>query len=149
MSKSVVIAIAVVSIIFLERIVLGVAAITAGTGSLLGLALTGGISALILVGIIKGHKLAWQWGRILGLVGAIIMSLITVMIFANPNPENSLFGVISGSQAILLFILFFAIGTTDARIHFRLICPKCGSMKTKAANFFFTKARCKTCNIEW
>jgi hypothetical protein len=149
MSKSVIVAIIAVAIIFLERVVLGVMAVAAGTSSVLNLVLTGGISGLILVGVIKGHKLAWQWGRILGMVGAVILSFIAIMLITHSNPQNVAAVVIIGSQAILLYILFFTLGTAGARKYFHLICPVCGSTKAKAADFLFAKAKCKDCDNQW
>ena len=149
MSKSVVIAIAAVSIVFLERIVLGIMGVMAGTYSLLGLVLTAGISALILVGIIKGHRLAWQWGRILGIISAVLLTIITIAAITQLNPQNGAAVVIIGSQAILLYVLFFSLGTADAKKYFQLVCSACGSTKAKAANFFFTKVKCGDCNNQW
>jgi hypothetical protein len=153
MPTSVIIAIAAVSIVFLERVILGLVAVAAGTASLLVVLLSGGLSAIILIGIIKGHRLAWQWGRILGLIGAILLTIITVATLGGSIAEKragmAFAAVILGSQAILLFVLFFMLGTTDSKKHFQLVCPACNLVTTKAANFFFTKAKCKACNNEW
>lgn len=149
MSKSVIIAIIVVSIFFMERVILGITAIAAGRGSLLAIIISAGISALILVGIIKGNKLAWQWGRILGFLSAVLLSILAVGAIVNSDISVRTAGVIFGSQAILLYILFFALGTESSRKYFQLVCPKCGSKKIKAGNFFFTKTKCKSCNDKW
>jgi hypothetical protein len=146
MPKSVIVAIAAVSIVFLERVVLGVVAVAAGTASLLGVVLTGGISVIILVGMIKRHRLAWQWGRILGLIGAI---LLTSIVISAIRMGLGTAAIICGSQAILLYIVFFMLGTIGAKEYFRLVCPTCNQVTTKGADFFFSKAKCKACNIEW
>jgi hypothetical protein len=150
MSKSVAVAIVAVSIVFLERLIVGIAAVAAGTTSLLSVVLTAGISVLILAGIIIGHKLAWQWGRILGMLSAVMLSYATVIgLIARSEQQVKFPVIIFGSQAILLFILFFALGTEGSKKYFKLVCPKCNSTNAKAANFFFTKAKCKDCSNQW
>jgi hypothetical protein len=48
-------------------------------GQLLGrLAFSVIVGGLILWGLIAGHRLAWQWGRVLGLLGALLMLLVGI-----------------------------------------------------------------------
>jgi hypothetical protein len=151
MSKSMIIAIVAVSTLFIINAVFSVIALVGGTTTSLRVIITGGLLGLILIGIIKGHRLAWQWGRVLGLLSAVLASFIAIaLIFAQtPKSGTVVVEIIFGLQAILLYVLFFALGTAGAKAHFRLVCSACGSMKTKAANFSFTKAKCKACKNEW
>ncbi|WP_442484926.1 hypothetical protein [Aeoliella sp. SH292] len=130
------------------------------------------IGILILLGIAKGHRLAHQWGRILVGIGAVLYTLgagfgvVGVMMIAN-NPEilgadappelqnidlrtaamvgiAFLFGFV-----LLLWTIFFSLGTKSARRYFRLVCPSCGNTKVKANDFFFNRGKCKRCGVVW
>ena len=109
------------------------------------------LAVLILAGIIVGHRLAWQWGRLLGLPGGLILSLAAFGAFSRAveQPGFLVVGVLLAMQGLPLFPMFFALGTQGARKHFRLICPQCGSRKSRAANFLFTKAICRNCDTSW
>jgi len=52
-------------------------------------------------------------------------------------------------QIVPLYVLFFSLGTKEAKKHFGLICPQCGIATSKAGNFLFTQAVCKKCNVKW
>jgi hypothetical protein len=114
-----------------------------------------GLSALILWGMIVGQRLAWQWGRILGIVAAVLVSIGALLAFvtAARDRASALAAMVVGSilllQAICLYTIFFALGRPSAMEHFKLRCPSCGKFTYKAANFFFTRAKCKYCNITW
>jgi len=148
-----IVAITALSVMFVLRTGMSIIALIAGTASPMLLVLTTVLSALILIGMCKGHRLAWQWGRILGLLGAILLLMITLTALASMGIRTiGEFVVVTmavGVPAAALFTMFFSIGTHSARRYFGLVCPSCGSMKCKAADFFFTKARCATCGSEW
>src|SRR4029079_4459314 len=38
-----------------------------------------GLGGLILIGMITGHRLAWQWGRVLGILAAILYTFIAII----------------------------------------------------------------------
>jgi hypothetical protein len=155
MKKPIVIAVVSVSIMVASRIIMGGLALLSGQLSpvdvLVDIMLPVLLAVLILVGIIKGHHLAWQWGRLLGLAAAILLTVIAVVTFAHSGeqPEMMIVAVFVAVQGIPLFPMFFALGTNGAREHFRLICPSCGSSRVKGANFLFTKAICRRCNATW
>ena len=111
------------------------------------------VSILILVGFIKGHKLAWQWGRVLGLLGACLYSAVFIAIILNSDglhSENYIFvGSILLFVIIPLFTIFISLGTLSARKHFQLLCPECDIPTSKAADFLFNKAKCKKCGNVW
>lgn len=103
---------------------------------------------LVLYGVIKGHKLAWQWGRFASVVGFVGM-------------VAGLVGKLQGGYlvtysdlpyimvAIFAAIVYFALGMESSREHFGLVCPSCSSHKVAAENLMFSKAKCKQCKSTW
>lgn len=151
MPKSIVVAIVAVAVMVLGRIVCSLFLLASGDASLFRSLIPVLVALLILVGIITGHRLAWQWGRILGIISAILLTLLTLSVFTKATPANGstiIAGFLSLS-AVSLYVLFFMLGTTSAKTHFKLICPLCGAAKPKGGNFLYTKAICKKCNAEW
>jgi hypothetical protein len=151
MSLSILAAAISVGIMVFARLFMGVLALTTGGASIPAVLFPVAIALLILLGIIMGQRLAWQWGRLLGLVGGVILSLAAFGALAQSSeqPKLLIVGVLLALQGVPLFPMFFALGTQGAREHFRLICPQCGSAKPKGGNFLFTKAVCRKCNASW
>jgi hypothetical protein len=107
-----------------------------------------GVGGLIIAGFVTGHRLAWQWGRLIGLVLGSAWLVISVVL------------AIQGEQELLpvmLMILFSAsiflmgvlLGLPRSRAFFRLICPACGSKEVKATDFFYNNAKCEKCECRW
>lgn len=102
------------------------------------------VSTLLLLGFIKGHRLAWQWGRIfpvIGIAGGLLFMIISTKSFAT----NWIF---LGLELVYI-TLVVALGRPAARAYFKLICPKCGKPTWRAADFLFNKAKCKPCDFVW
>jgi hypothetical protein len=110
-----------------------------------------GISALILVGLVRRHALAWQWGMIMPILAALF-TLVTFL------------GVLAGAPmvgaALLSLVFMFLILAVEisipvlltlrrSRLYFGLQCPECKSMKVKAASFLFTSMKCRACKHVW
>ena len=106
---------------------------------------------LAFIGIVKGHRIAWQWGRMLGLFGAILFLISALALFPRigEKPIILFACTVSIIQAILLFVMYFSLGTIGSREHFNVICSECGKTKVKAGDFLFTKVKCPKCNKEW
>ena len=151
MNASILVAAISVGIMVFARLVMGVLAFLSGRVPVISIVIPIGLAVLILFGIIVGHRLAWQWGRLLGLLGGIILSLAAFGAFsrAAEQPGFLVVGVLLAMQGLPLFPMFFALGTQEARKHFRLICPQCGNAKPKAANFLFTKTIGRNCDTSW
>jgi hypothetical protein len=151
MNKPIIVAIASVSIMIVARIIMGGLALLSGRVLPLLVLLPVAVALLILIGIIKGQRLAWQWGRLLGLLGAVVLtfSAIRVAIRIPDQPLMLIPAVLIALQGVPLFPMFFALGTTGAKEHFRVICPACGKSRVKGGNFLFTKVICRECNHEW
>lgn len=151
MNASVLVAVISVGVMVFARLVMGVLAFASGQVPVISIVVPIGVAALILAGIIVGHRLAWQWGRLLGLFGGIVLSMAAFGAFsrAGEQPGFLVVGVLLAMQGVPLFPMFFALGTKGARKHFRLICPQCGSSKPRAGDFLFTKAICRDCDTSW
>jgi len=151
MNGSILVAAIALAVTVFARMFMGVLALLAGKASLWAVVVPLAIALLILLGILAGHRLAWQWGRLLGLAAGIILTLVTIQVLrrANGRPEVLVFGSLLALQGVPLFPMFFALGTQGAREHFRLICPQCGRSKPRGGNFLYTKVVCKECKTVW
>jgi hypothetical protein len=107
-----------------------------------------GIQGLLLYGLFVGHRLVWQWGRILTLLAFIGISAATILsVSKGAMPVQALpVFLFVGLPALIIFITF---GTNSAKEHFNLACPNCSNKKVKADDFLFNKAKCKQCNFVW
>lgn len=106
---------------------------------------------IIFIGILKRNRLAWQWGRILSIISAIVLIRAAIVLskYIGTQPFVLLVVVLVIIQGVSLFIMFFALGTTDSREYFKVICPECGERKVKAGDFLFSKVICRKCSKEW
>lgn len=138
-------------------------------GSIVAILLTPLVILALLHGIRNKRRWAWQWGRLAS--GFQIFSYISSGFFAllalatHTQPiGRQLNGSVpaSPSEGVLLLTLlvsplglmaawplFNALGTQDSRRHFGLLCPKCGSQKSKSADFLFRKVHCMACEHSW
>lgn len=153
MSRSVLIAAVCLGIVLLSRGVLAAMAVVEGTVSP-GVAFAPlGLGVLIVFGMVKGHRLAWQWGRLLGLVTAALVFISAITVWAaledTAGREAAFWAVFLGGQGAALMVMYFTLGTSGAREHFRLVCPQCGSRKVRAADFIYSKAKCRKCKNRW
>ena len=106
------------------------------------------IPALLLYGFVKRHRLAWQWGRIAGLVGLAVAVAVPVLVLMGAQDAR-------GSQAVVAFtaagiglplaVIALLLGRPEVRDWFRLTCPVCQGRTVRSADFLFTKARCRGC----
>ena len=82
MKTPIIIAVVSVSFMFIVKVIAAATTFMAGQATIIKTLLPVIISLLILIGIVKGYRLAWQWGRIIGLIWAIIMAIIAYSVFA-------------------------------------------------------------------
>jgi predicted Zn finger-like uncharacterized protein len=112
------------------------------------------ISGLVLWGLIARHRLAWQWGRILAMLGAILMVIALIIVVAAPRPEDPpAVRIIGAGIAFVfssgLFTISISLGIASAKRYFGLRCPSCGRFTSQAADFFFNRAKCRRCDEVW
>ncbi|MBW2735497.1 MAG: hypothetical protein JRH20_24190, partial [Deltaproteobacteria bacterium] len=103
--------------------------------SLVGVILAG----VILAGLIKGHALAWQWGRIIPVISGIAVSMNALVALSDLRRDSRQMPIFLATLAIaaMLFAIPRLLGTKNARLFFGLRCPRCESTKVKAGNFLF------------
>jgi hypothetical protein len=115
------------------------------------------LDALIVIGLLSGNRLAWQWGRILAFVAAIIWTSELGLVFSIPRTsatspgDYSLFAGLTliAFPAVGLWVVYFSLGRPSAIAYFGLVCPQCGQPTHKSADFLFNTAKCKKCGYAW
>ncbi len=114
------------------------------------------ISALLLIGLIKGNRLTWYFHRTIGLLIAILSILNLAWLpmrfdaaIASGDLKTYLSLFITVIHILITWYYYFGIGTESARDFFSAICPRCRSKKIMPINFLATKVRCKSCGTEW
>jgi hypothetical protein len=108
------------------------------------------IAALIIIGVLRGHALAHQWGTImpiLALIGVLVGGLEGALALSGGARVVALAFVAACAGFLLLIPLSFSLKAS--RRFFGLECPKCQSLNVKAADFFYTKRRCRACETTW
>ncbi len=109
-----------------------------------------GLEFLILAGLFFRHRLAWMWGRVLAVVGALFNGYLFVKgLIDGVHEDVRTVHWLLGVQCAALIAVYFALGTDRARVYFRLVCPQCRKFTNRAADFFFQRARCKECDNQW
>ena len=117
----------------------------AGAAGILNAGVGVALGGLIMVGLFKRHRLAWQWGR---LVGVLLVLEMAVLWATGAVPSRSIGDVaLRGFNAGALLLAVIALSFPSAKRFFRLVCPQCGKISGKAADFFFTRATCKACRL--
>lgn len=160
MPASVIVAIVATVVVFGAQILLGlIAALLGNTQSVLTPIYTAAIAAPIVYGIVRGDRLAWQWGRLLAVLGAsvaIMLSATYLIATANgtitpvaASAAPAMAGFLFCFTALPMLTIHCALGTPDSRAHFGLVCPSCGGMKVGAADFLFGRCRCRNCRHLW
>jgi hypothetical protein len=108
-----------------------------------------GLFGLLLLGIVRGYRLAWMWGRYLTFVLALLVAIIVV--------GGAVKGVVGLAYVVMLllglaaplFAVSFALGRRSALAWFDLVCPECGMAAARGKDFLFRKARCGKCRHVW
>jgi hypothetical protein len=130
----------------------------AGPQALLPLA----VGVLVMTGLARRNRLAWQYGRVLVGFGAVMMTLVVVRMAidawsqaastGNPSELRTVmlamaFGALLG--LVPLWAVFLSLGTKESRRWFGLCCPKCHGLRVGAADFVFRTCRCRACGHQW
>jgi hypothetical protein len=106
------------------------------------------VAGLLVVGLLRGHPLAWQWG-----IGVPAFMILLRLVAAVPKLERLLANPIRASLEAATLALYAAIPillySRSARVFFGLRCPRCGAVKGRAASFLYAKRRCGACQFIW
>jgi hypothetical protein len=147
---SVIVAVAATSVTVLLGLVMDLINLGKGGSSIEHLGTSTVIGGLILFGMVKGHRLAWQWGRIVGVLYVIFLGIGMMGIVAS-LPKMGDAGLVAlaltGVLGLCMLTTVIALSLPSAFAHFRLVCPQCAQRTTKAADFLFQKAKCSRCNL--
>lgn len=104
------------------------------------------VAIVMITALARGNRLGWQWGRYVSALGLIfgLMSLNAAIMAHDATSE-----VVSVVVIVPYATILFALTRRGSMEYFRLICPQCQTPSRKAANFMFTKAKCKKCGQVW
>lgn len=171
MPGSVIVALVSVAIVVLFNLLMVVGATVANQGLMVLYLVTLLIGVVVLIGLARRNRLAWQWGRIMGMLGAVLATLtvgmaVVGMVMAVQSGElDEVFAQAGGRAAMItgiaigvamlvlptlcLWVAFFALGRPSARRWFRLVCPSCESRRVRAVGFLYSRARCRRCQAVW
>ena len=108
-----------------------------------------GLALLVLVGVLRRHALAWQWGKIIPVLGAIAAAFALGAVASLSGARGVVFVAILVMLLALQLSIPILMSLRSSRLFFGLQCPHCQSMKVKAANFAFTAFRCRSCGATW
>ncbi len=108
------------------------------------------VAGALLWGILKGSRLAWMWGRALGLFLALVpLAALGLAVWRGlPVRWWEAAVVLLGLSAPLL-ASSIALGRPSALRFFDLVCPACGAVAKRGKDFFFRQAACGKCGHVW
>lgn len=149
MAKSLVIAIVALSYLLIIRVISGIHALYIGGDLPKGIYISLAISIVVLIGIIKGNRLAWQWARLVSLLGALIATVRLDLFLINKAQPGKLYLSLMLIQTLALYLIFFTLSARGSRVYFGLVCPGCGESKIKASGLLFQNVICKKCGRGW
>lgn len=116
-------------------------AMTAIPGQIYPASLVAGVcSFLVAAGLLRGHPLARQ------------ASIAFALFMTISGAANTCLGSTApvGVVLLILGVLTIVALRTDAALRFfGFHCPRCGSMRARAASFLYNRLRCADCATEW
>ena len=108
------------------------------------------ISVLLVIGFLRGHALAWQWGIVIPILASLLLLVSLPMVMEAGMRGSGPFILIGIGVGIALYLpIPVLLWLRRSRQYFGLECPKCHEVSTRARSFFFTKRRCNVCKFEW
>lgn len=161
---------ALLAVVLLIACLIGVMAVVFRMG---GIAITEpigcAIALLVFFGLYRRHRLAYVWGRRIGLFGAVLNGIVAVgHVVAATADSISTSQTAEALEAARFFseshfamagfcfaaaaaqlLLFASLGFASAAVYFGLACPRCQCDEVHAGDFAFTEARCGACGAVW
>lgn len=104
------------------------------------------VAVLVLLGMIFGHALAWQWGRVIPVLA--LLALLGALGAARESGSSSAVVFVVSAMAVMLSLPVL-LSLPSSRRWFALECPRCHTLRTQAASFLYNWRRCKRCNVKW
>jgi hypothetical protein len=108
-----------------------------------------GAAALLLTGLLRGWRLAWLWGRFLGLFLALLVALPAWSAWRGGGVPAALLAVPLLGLAAPLLVMSLALLRPSTPAWFGLVCPACGGVGATPADLRFHLARCRRCRAVW
>lgn len=105
--------------------------------------------ALLVLGLWRGSRLAWLWGRYLTLVLGVAVAARLTFGVVRHELETPVLLAASLALCLPLFTAGIALGRRSVHAAFDLVCPACGTSTSLGADLLFRKARCGTCKQVW
>jgi hypothetical protein len=105
--------------------------------------------ALLLMGLCRGSRLAWLWGRYITVILGAVVSAAVVLGFIRHEVGPTVLALSLLGLALPLFAAGFALGRPSAYAFYALVCPTCGARTGLGADFLFRQARCRICKTVW
>jgi hypothetical protein len=155
MATSISVALVALFLYLVLNLLIGGAAVLQGSMGVYMVAAQSVLAILLLLGTMKGNRLAWQGGRMAGLVGFVYYGYHLLRLILNPEQNLGLGDRMVemsalGMQGVCLLVVLLAFTTQAAYSHFELICPRCGeSSGTTNGDMFFVTVRCKHCDSRY
>jgi hypothetical protein len=112
-------------------------------------AFAGVLGVALLVGLLRGARLAWLWARYLALFLAVLVASRAAVAVVRNESQAWVTALVVGGVAVPLVIAAFALLRPSAFAFFRLICPACGATTRRSADLLFRHARCSACGNLW
>jgi hypothetical protein len=106
-------------------------------------------AALLLIGLMRAHRLAWQWGRYLAPFAGLVFLLGAGRSFGVGGLAYMIIAALFLILALATFAFPILLSRASAVQYFRLVCPACAVRTAKAADFFFNHAKCQKCQRVW
>jgi hypothetical protein len=103
---------------------------------------------LLLAGLLRGWRLAWLWGRFLGLFLAALLLLSLWSAWRGGTPPW-LLAIPAAGLAAPLALASLALLRGSSAAWFGLTCPACGGAGGTPADLRFRRARCRRCQATW
>jgi hypothetical protein len=108
------------------------------------------VAALLLGGILHGARLAWMWGRALGLFMAVVpLAALGLGWWRGLTVHWWEVAVVVLGLSAPLLAASIALGRPTALRFFDLVCPACGAVARNGQDFFFRRAACRKCGHMW
>jgi hypothetical protein len=103
------------------------------------------VMGVLLWGIARGYRLAWLWGRYLGVVLAVTVVVAVGLGLWKGQVPWTIAAIMAGGVAVPLLVASAALGRPSSLRWFELYCPGCGAATNRGNDFLFREARCKAC----
>ncbi len=143
------IAVAALGIVLVLQIALALSLARAGAVGWWKLAFAVLLFGAVVVGLVRGLRLAWLWGRFLTIVLGVIMAASIAAGIARHALSPLFIAVSIGGLVLPLLAAGIALGHPSSYAFYDLVCPTCGKRTGFGSDFLFRKARCRSCGTVW